>query len=241
MLQENKILVLIVDDDKEISLLVSNYLSKYNIECLRAHNGSEMREIVASHNIELLILDLMLPQEDGLSLCQEIRKSSQIPILMLTARGELADRVIGLESGADDYIVKPFEPRELVARIRSALRRREAQYARPSQNVEHIPLIHFGDWQLNSSTRELISKNGLIVHLSNAEFRLLWVFLQSKNRLLSREQLLDAARGRNIEVFDRSIDLLVSRLRQKLGDDPKTPSLIRTIRGEGYIFSANIK
>jgi two-component system OmpR family response regulator len=178
------------------------------------------------------VLDLMLPGEDGLSLCRWLRAESDIPILMLTARCEPTDRIIGLELGADDYMAKPFEPRELVARIQTILRRVR------DDRTEQRANIRFDNWRLNSVLRQLIADNGLVVPLSNAEFRLLWVFIERPRRVLSREQLLDAARGRSIEAFDRSIDLLVSRLRQKLGDDPKAPQLIKTVRGEGYLFDA---
>ncbi len=172
------------------------------------------------------------PGEDGLSLCRWLRSTSDIPILMLTARCEPTDRIIGLELGADDYMAKPFEPRELVARIQTVLRRVR------DERSDQRSTIRFNTWRLNSVLRQLIAPDGLVVPLSNAEFRLLRVFIERPHRVLSREQLLDAARGRSIEAFDRSIDLLVSRLRQKLADDPKNPQLIKTVRGEGYLFDA---
>ncbi|OHR99752.1 DNA-binding response regulator, partial [Pseudomonas sp. HMSC75E02] len=175
---------------------------------------------------------LMLPGEDGLSLCRYLRSESDIPILMLTARCEPADRIIGLELGADDYMAKPFEPRELVARIQTILRRVRGDEGRNEPRAQ----VRFDQWRLDSVLRQLHSPDGLVVPLSNAEFRLLWVFLERPRRVLNRELLLDAARGRAIEAFDRSIDLLVSRLRQKLGDDPRSPRLIKTVRGEGYLF-----
>jgi two-component system OmpR family response regulator len=192
---------LIVDDDIPIRELLCDYLARFNIHSTGVTDGNAMRQALAEENYDVVVLDLMLPGEDGLSLCRWLRSSSDIPILMLTARCEPTDRIIGLELGADDYMAKPFEPRELVARIQTILRR----------------------------VRD---------DLSNAEFRLLRVFLERPRRVLNREQLLDAARGRSIEAFDRSIDLLVSRLRQKLGDDPKSPQLIKTVRGEGYMFDA---
>jgi two-component system OmpR family response regulator len=173
-------------------------------------------------------------------LCRSLRSKSDIPILMLTARGETMDRIIGLEVGADDYIVKPFEPRELVARIQTILRRvkggRESAKEQEQENG-----VSFMGWHLNYVLRQLISPEELVIPLSNAEFRLLKVFIEHPCRVLTRDFLLDQARGRNMDLFDRSIDLLVSRLRQKLGDDSRTPSLIKTVRGEGYLFDAKVK
>ena len=181
----------------------------------------------------------MLPGEDGLSLCRGLRSKSDIPILMLTARGEAMDRIVGLEVGADDYIVKPFEPRELVARIQTILRRvkggRDAIKEPQQENM-----VSFMGWRLNYVLRQLISSEGLVVPLSNAEFRLLKVLIEHPCRVLTRDFLLDQARGRNMDLFDRSIDLLVSRLRQKLGDDSRNPGLIKTVRGEGYLFDAKV-
>ena len=223
---------LIVDDDVPIRELLIDYLARFGILGLGVSDGEGMRQVLQEENFDVVVLDLMLPGEDGLSLCRWLRSESDIPILMLTARCEPTDRIIGLELGADDYMAKPFEPRELVARIQTILRRVR------DDRTEQRANVRFDNWRLNSVLRQLISADGLVVPLSNAEFRLLWVFLERPRRVLSREQLLDAARGRSIEAFDRSIDLLVSRLRQKLGDDPKAPQLIKTVRGEGYLFDA---
>jgi len=223
---------LIVDDDVPIRELLIDYLARFSILALGVSDGEGMRQALLEENFDVVVLDLMLPGEDGLSLCRWLRAESDIPILMLTARCEPTDRIIGLELGADDYMAKPFEPRELVARIQTILRRVR------DDRTEQRANVRFDNWRLNSVLRQLISSDGLVVPLSNAEFRLLWVFLERPRRVLSREQLLDAARGRSIEAFDRSIDLLVSRLRQKLGDDPKAPQLIKTVRGEGYLFDA---
>ncbi|WP_178117910.1 response regulator [Pseudomonas sp. R5(2019)] len=223
---------MIVDDDVPIRELLIDYLARFDIFAAGVSDGTGMRQALSEDSYDLVVLDLMLPGEDGLSLCRWLRSESSIPILMLTARCEPTDRIIGLELGADDYMAKPFEPRELVARIQSILRRVRDDRSEQRGNVR------FDQWRLNSVLRQLTSADGLVVPLSNAEFRLLWVFLERPRRVLSREQFLDAARGRSIEAFDRSIDLLVSRLRQKLGDDPKSPNLIKTIRGEGYLFDA---
>jgi two-component system OmpR family response regulator len=227
---------LIVDDNIELRELLSGYLTRFNIASEAVGDGTGMRKALAASRFDVIILDLMLPGEDGLELCRELRSNSDIPILMLTARCEPTDRIIGLELGADDYMAKPFEPRELVARIQSILRR--VRDDRDVPRTDERSSVRFDDWQLNGVLRQLQAPDGLVVPLSNAEFRLLWVFLERPRRVLNREQLLDAARGRSIEAFDRSIDLLVSRLRQKLGDDPKSPRLIKTVRGEGYLFDA---
>ena len=231
--------VLLVDDDIQIRQLLSDYLSEFGMSVVAVADGTMMAEALGKASFDLVILDLMLPDEDGLSLCRSLRAKSDIPILMLTARGETMDRIVGLEVGADDYIVKPFEPRELVARIQTILRRVKGgreQHKEP----ERENMVSFMGWRLNYVLRQVISPDGLVVPLSNAEFRLLKVFIEHPCRVLTRDFLLDQARGRNMDLFDRSIDLLVSRLRQKLGDDSRTPGLIKTVRGEGYLFDAKV-
>lgn len=231
--------ILIVDDDAQIRDLLSDYLSGFGMNVVAVGDGQGMEEAMKKIPFNLVILDLMLPGEDGLTLCRRLRNKSNIPVLILTARGETMDRIIGLEVGADDYVCKPFEPRELVARIQSILRR--AQGTREiAQDSGDISSISFGKWKLQSALRQLVSPTGTIIPLSNAEFRLLCVFIEHPNRVLSRDFLLDAARGRNMDLFDRSIDILISRLRQKLNDEPPTPILIKTIRGEGYLFEAKV-
>jgi len=228
---------LIVDDDSQIRELLGSYLMPFGIQADGAGDGDAMRAILATDSYDIVILDLMLPGDDGLALCRELRGSSNIPIIMLTARGEPTDRVVGLELGADDYLVKPFDPRELVARINTVLRRAQT---RGDSAIEPADNVYFDAWKLNRATRQLTTPNNVLVPLSNAEFRLLWTFIERPKRILTREQLLDAARGKVAEAFDRSIDLLVSRLRQKLGDDPKAPQLLKTVRGEGYLFNAKV-
>lgn len=227
---------LLVDDDEPIRELLCGYLARFNIETRGVADGEQMRQALAEESFDVVVLDLMLPGEDGLSLCRHLRSESDIPILMLTARCEPADRIIGLELGADDYMAKPFEPRELVARIQTILRRVRGD---DSARNEPRSQVRFDQWRLDSVLRQLHTPDGLVVPLSNAEFRLLWTFIERPRRVLNRELLLDAARGRAIEAFDRSIDLLVSRLRQKLGDDPRSPKLIKTVRGEGYLFDVS--
>ncbi len=242
--------VLIVDDDEQIRDLLCTYLAGFNLETQGVGDGQAMRAALAAAAFDLVVLDVMLPGEDGLTLCRQLRQTSRLPVVMLTARGEASDRIVGLELGADDYVVKPFEPRELVARIRTVLRRARPDGAgTPTVNGvaakeeganEKREEIHFAGWRLHRVLRQLVSPEGVVVPLSNAEFRLLWVFLERPRRVLSRDQLLDAARGRTMEAFDRSIDLLVSRLRQKLGEDPRDPRLIKTVRGEGYLFASPV-
>ena len=232
---------LIVDDDTQIRELLSAYLITFGIQGDGVGDGDAMRAALKAQHYDIIVLDLMLPGDDGLTLCRELRLSSAIPIIMLTARGETADRVVGLELGADDYLVKPFDPRELVARINTILRRVQNGGNGEPPIVDAGNEVFFNGWKLNRSTRELTTPTAIIVPLSNAEYRLLWVFIERPRRVLNRDQLLDAARGKSSEAFDRSIDLLVSRLRQKLGDDPKSPRLLKTVRGEGYLFDAQVK
>lgn len=228
--------ILIVDDDVQIRELLREYLSGFNMSVIAVADGKEMLEKLENSTFDLVILDLMLPGVDGLTLCRNLRANSDIPILMLTARGEAMDRVIGLEVGADDYIVKPFEPRELVARIQTIMRRARGHNEHNKEQKE----VKFLGWRLNYILRQLVSPRDLVIPLSNAEFRLLVVLVEHPNRVLSRDYLLDEARGRNMDMFDRSIDILISRVRQKLNDDPRTPSIIKTIRGEGYLFDAKV-
>ncbi len=228
--------VLVVDDDPEILALLSQYLRGYSIQATGVADGVAMREAWASQSFDLVILDLMLPGEDGLSLCRYVRSQGETPVIMLTARGESTDRVVGLELGADDYVVKPFDPRELVARIHTILRRSHRRVVSSMAEQD----AHFSGWSLNHLKRQVTTPAQLLVPLSNAEYRLLCAFLERPQRILTREQLLDAARGRATEAFDRSIDLLVSRLRQKLGDDPKAPCLLKTVRGEGYVLDSQV-
>lgn len=197
-----------------------------------------MREALAAHAFDLVILDVMLPGEDGLTLCRELRARSNLPILMLTARGDDLDRIVGLEMGADDYLPKPFNPRELLARIKAVLRRARAlpdNLSAPSHSY-----ARFDGWELNFDTRTLTDPAGVAVELSGAEFRLLKIFVERPHRVLNRDQLMDLLHGRDTEPFDRSIDVQVSRLRQRLGDDAREARLIKTVRGEGYVFTAPV-
>ncbi|MGU7779376.1 response regulator [Burkholderia sp. PU8-34] len=233
--------VLIVDDDRGIRELIAGYLEKNGMRVSLAANGREMRAVLDSGAPDLIVLDLMLPGEDGLVLCRELRvgKFRAVPVLMLTARGEETDRIVGLEMGADDYLAKPFAVRELLARIRSVLRR--TRMLPPGMQVtETAEMLGFGEWRLDTTGRHLLDSDGTLVALSGAEYRLLRVFLDHPQRVLTRDQLLNLTQGRQSDPFDRSIDLLVSRLRQRLRDGAREPRYIKTLRNEGYVFSAAV-
>ncbi|WP_250436641.1 response regulator [Caballeronia sp. ATUFL_F2_KS9A] len=235
--------VLIVDDDRGIRELLAEYLEKNGMRVSLAANGRQMRAVLEQQGApDLIVLDLMLPGEDGLVLCRELRagKFRHVPVLMLTARNEEADRILGLEMGADDYLPKPFAVRELLARINSVLRR--TRMLPPGMEVtETSQMLGFGDWRLDTTARHLLDAEGTMVALSGAEYRLLRVFLDNAQRVLTRDQLLNLTQGRQADAFDRSIDLLVSRLRQRLRDTAREPRYIKTLRSEGYVFSAEVK
>ncbi|MDI7776295.1 response regulator [Asticcacaulis sp. EMRT-3] len=223
--------VLIVDDDPDLRELISQFLSNNGYAVHTAAQARDMDKILARGDIELVVLDYMMPGEDGLSVCKRLNEGGGPPVIMLSARGEEIDRIVGLELGADDYMAKPFHPRELLARIRAVLRRREAHAGQDGTS----PLSHFFGWQLDNIKRTLIRPDGMQVALSNAEFELLRVFLDRPGRALSRDQILDYLHGPNAESFDRAIDVQISRLRRKLSDD-HAEDIIRTIRGIGYMF-----
>jgi two-component system OmpR family response regulator len=233
--------VLIVDDDRGIRELLGTYLEKNGLRTSLAANGRQMRAVLEHGAPDLIILDLMLPGEDGLALCRELRagKFRTVPVLMLTARSEETDRIVGLEMGADDYLSKPFAVRELLARIRAVLRR--ARMLPPNMQVsEVVQMLGFGEWRLDTTARHLLDADGTMVALSGAEYRLLRVFLDHPQRVLTRDQLLNLTQGRQSDQFDRSIDLLVSRLRQRLQDVAREPRYIKTLRSEGYVFSTTV-
>ncbi|MDP3694309.1 response regulator [Bradyrhizobium sp.] len=231
--------ILIVDDHREIRDLVSRALAKEGFRVSTAADGRAMQKVLSAGRIDLILLDLMLPGEDGLSLCRKLRAESSVPIIMLTAKGEEVDRIIGLEMGADDYLPKPFGSRELIARIRAVLRRshesifREASGQRPRS-------YHFDRWGLDIGLRALVRDDGVAVPLSTGEFDLLIALVERPQRVLNRDQLLDLARGRSSAGLDRSIDTQVSRLRKKLELDPGDPRIIKTVWGGGYIFTPDV-
>jgi two-component system OmpR family response regulator len=233
--------ILIVDDDREIRELIGNYLKKNGLRTSVVADGRAMRKFLEGTPVDLIVLDIMMPGDDGLLLCRELRagKHRATPILMLTARDDETDRIIGLEMGADDYLTKPFSARELLARINAVLRR--TRMLPPNlQAAESGHVLAFGNWRLDTIARHLLDAHDTLVALSGAEYRLLKVFLDHPQRVLNRDQLLNLTQGRDADLFDRSIDLLVSRLRQRLQDDAREPAYIKTVRSEGYVFSMSV-
>ena len=232
--------VLLVDDDAELRTLVADYLERYGLRVTALATGAELRRMFTSGQpYDVLLLDLMLPDANGLDLCRLVRATSNLPIIMLTAQGDPTSRIIGLELGADDYLGKPFEPRELVARIHAVLRRTGPGRGAPGD--EPPRRVRFKGWVLDRLQRELRSPDQVLVALSAAEFRLLSAFVDHPRRVLSRDRLIDLSRSADAVVTDRAIDLAVSRLRGKLGDTPREPALIRTVRGEGYVLDADVE
>ncbi len=230
--------ILIVDDHREIRDLVSRALSREGFRISTAGDGKAMRKVLADARIDLILLDLMLPGENGLSLCRSLRADSDIPIIMLTAKGDEVDRVIGLEMGADDYLPKPFGSRELIARIRAVLRRNRARAA--PANQDKSKRYRFDRWTFDVDRRELLGDDEVAVPLSTGEYELLLALVEHPQRTLSRDQLLDLARHRAANTFDRSMDTQVSRLRKKIERDPSEPKLIKTVWGGGYIFTPDV-
>jgi len=235
-LMETPSRILLVDDDRDIRTLLAEHLTMAGFEVETAGDGGRMRDIMAVWTPDLMLLDLNLPREDGLKLCRDIRATSATPIIMLTARGEAVDRILGLEMGADDYLTKPFEPRELIARIRNVLRRTQSLPANLAPLEARRATIN--GWTLDMEQRLLNDPAGRVVMLSGAEFRLLRVLVDYANRVLSREQLINLGAVRQEDVLDRAVDIQVSRLRQKFGDEGAV--LIRTIRNEGYVLAATV-
>ncbi len=225
--------LLVVDDHRDIRDALSRYLRRHGYRVSVAEDAAAARKLLGRQAIDLVILDIMLPGEDGFALCRELRARSEVPVVFLSALGEETDRIVGLELGADDYVTKPFNPRELLARIRAVLRR--AQSLPPGRRTAggHF---RFPPWSFDAARGELLREDGTVVPLSTAESRLLTAFLRHPGVVLRREELVDLARGRELQPFERSIDNLVSRLRRKLGDDPQHPRYIATRRGEGYVF-----
>ncbi len=230
--------VLFVEDDPEIRGLVADFLRQSGFQVTVAQDGAEMDGAMDAEPIDLLILDIMLPKEDGLSLCRRVRAAGNLPVIMLTARGSEIDRVVGLEMGADDYLTKPFSSNELVARIRALLRR--SQYAAPELRSRRRSVLTFGGWRLDLVARRLHSRDGTRVPLTGGEFELLVAFCEHPNRVLTRDQLLDFTRGKVPSGIDRSVDIQVSRLRRKIEKDPKDPMLIQTVRSGGYVFATEV-
>jgi two-component system, OmpR family, response regulator len=232
--------ILVVDDDGQIRQLAAKFLRANGLRVSQARDGVGMREMLRSASIDLIVLDIMLPGRNGLDLCRDLRTTSAVPVIMLTAKGDETDRIVGLEVGADDYIAKPFNPRELLARIKAVLRRSNAPGATKTDRAQRG--FRFEGWTVDLLRRELTNQDGVLVDLSGGEFDLLLAFLEAPNRILSRDHLLDAARNRVSGSFDRSIDVLVSRLRRKLEQGlANAPATIKTVRGAGYLFLPKVE
>jgi len=231
--------ILIVDDDAEIRTLLGRYLEKNGLRAATVADGRAMWQALDRGSFDLVVLDLMLPGDDGLTLCRNLRARSDIPVIMLTARGEETDRIVGLEMGADDYLAKPFSARELLARIKVILRR--ARSLPPNLQPRDDNEIRFGGWTLDTVQRHLVSPGGVVTPVSGAEYRLLRIFLEHPNRVLSRDQLMEMTQGRQADALDRSIDVQVGRLRRRLGDGSRDAALIKTVRGEGYVLSVPVE
>lgn len=231
--------VLVVDDDQSIRELLAEYLSKNNFEVLTAEDGVEMQQSLLDNDPDLIILDIMLPGDDGFTLCQNIRQTSNVPIIMLTASSDEMDRILGLEIGADDYIAKPFSPRELLARIKALLRR--SHFSTEVVKVAEKPrFLSFANWKVDTQQQNLIDQNNNIIPLTGADFQLLMIFLKKPNSPISRDIISQKLHGRDAFANERGIDVHLSRLRQCLGDDAKAPKIIKTVRGAGYVFIAEI-
>ncbi|MEZ5776310.1 MAG: response regulator [Hyphomicrobiaceae bacterium] len=231
--------ILVVDDHRAIREPLQRFLEKHNLRVTGAADALAARNLLKSHAFDLVVLDIMMPGEDGLSLCRHLREAVNVPVILLTAMADETDRIVGLELGADDYVTKPFNPRELLARIKAVLRR--ANSLPPTREPEPGQRLGFSGWTLNVDTRELTDPAGVLTPLSSGEFLLLTVFLARPNMVLSRDQLLDLTRGRAAQAFDRSIDNQVSRLRRKIEENPKEPKLIQTVWGGGYKFASAVE
>jgi len=232
--------VLAVDDDPSVRQMIADYLGDNEVRVTTLASGREIADVMARETIDLLVLDLRLPGEDGMQIARKLREESDVPIIMLTGRKDEADRVMGLELGADDYLTKPFSPRELLARIRALLRRSRA-HETVADGLARIRAYRFEGWELSVRLRRLTTPQGETVALTNSEFNLLVAFLAAPQRVLSRDQLLNLSRLHNDEVYDRSIDVQIGRLRKKLEPDASQPRLIRTERGAGYVFTASVE
>ncbi len=230
--------ILVVDDDSDIRGLLSDFLARNGYRVSVAPNGAAMMQTLSTTRIDLVILDIAMPGDDGLTLCRRLRASGTMPIIMLTARGGEADRIVGLEMGADDYLPKPFSTGELLARVRAVLRR--SVMSDPDAPAEGHRVFEFAGWRLDVTRRQLHSPAKALVDLRATEFDLLVAFLERPQHVLTRDQLLDLARGRAASMFDRSIDVYVSRLRYRIEVDPREPELIKTVRGGGYVFDAPV-
>jgi two-component system OmpR family response regulator len=230
--------ILIVDDERDITAPLAIYLIKHGFETSIAHTGEAMDRMLLRGHVDLIVLDIMMPGEDGLSICRRLQQKNYIPIILLTALTEETDRIIGLEVGADDYLCKPFSPRELIARIKSVIRRSEAV---PHHKKNSTGIVKFDRWRIDLSYKEIIDEDNVVTLLSSGEHRLLLSLIECAGTTLSRDQLLDMTKGEESKMFDRSIDNHISRLRKKIEKDPKHPKIITTHRGGGYVFVAQLE
>lgn len=229
--------IAVVDDDRDIRDPLAHYLTRAGFHVTTAADGGELDRVLATSIVDLIVLDIMLPGEDGLSICRRVQMRAAIPIILLTAVSDDADRIVGLEVGADDYVNKPFNPRELLARIKSVLRRSEMP---PLRQLRHRGIISFEGWRFDFAKREVLNPDGIGIRLSGGEHLMLRILIEHAGTTLTRDQLLDLSRGRDAQLFDRSIDMQISRLRRKLGDDSKSPRIIVTEWGGGYCFAAEV-
>ncbi len=238
MIKQPKPHILIVDDDRQIRVMLARFLAERSMRVTQAGDGEQMFKALEAGRFDVVVLDVMMPGDDGFTLCRKLRGTNTIPLILLTARNSETDRIVGLELGADDYVTKPFNPRELLARIRAILRRAGAHQPAPQRLASVI--YRFAGWTLDTNRRALISPHGVLTDLTTGEFELLVAFVEHPQRVLNRDQLLDLARGRVSLAFDRSIDVQVSRLRRKIEIDPNVPALIKTVRNGGYFFTATV-
>ena len=230
--------ILLVDDDADIRKPLAEYLRRHGFRASAAADGKEMDRVLSSASVDLIVLDIMMRGEDGLSICRRVHEQARIPIILLTARTEAADRIVGLELGADDYVTKPFDPRELVARVKSVLRRAQML---PRRQLHTRGLVRFDRWRFDFARKELLRDDDLVVRLSSGEHLLLASLIEHAGVTLTRDQLLDLTKGREAQVFDRSVDNQISRLRRKLETDPRNPRIILTQWGGGYVFAADLE
>ncbi len=233
--------LLLVDDHRDIRETLARYLDRHGLRVTTAEDAATARRVLRASAPDLVVLDIMMPGEDGLSLCRHLRETTEVPIIFLTALGEFTDRIIGLEMGADDYVPKPFEPRELLARIKAVMRRSRSLPVDPARRRGASPRVAFDGWVLDLGRRELTGSDGVAVSLSTSEYLMLEAFVRHPGIVLSRDQLLDLTKGRTADAFDRSIDNQVSRLRRKVEADPRNPCLIKTVWGGGYCFAAGVR
>lgn len=229
--------ILLVDDEAALRETLAEYLVRQGFVVTQAASAAEARAQLGGQAFDLVLLDIMMPGEDGLSLCRHLAETRRLPVIFITARGEATDRIVGLEIGADDYVVKPFDPRELVARIRSVMRRASRAAAEPAEDM----IYEFEGWQLDPLKRRLVDPEGAVVAISSAEFRLLMAFLDHPRQVLDRDRLLDMVQGREAHLFDRAVDNQISRLRRKIEPDSRNPQLIQTVWGGGYMLAAEVR